>query len=276
MIIDFHTHIFPDKIAKRVIDKLSLMSKTKAFSDGTMNGLLKSMRESSIDLSVILPVATNAHQVEGINSKLVATSNLISFGAMHPDCADYVQELKRLKLNGVKGIKIHPVYQGTDIDDVKYLRIFEKVAELDMIVVTHAGDDIGFPNEVHCTPKMIRHVINEVGEFKMIAAHMGGWKNWNEVVDNLADTKIFIDTAFSTDKIIPRDDFKWQAKDLKLLNVEEFIGICEAFGFDKVIFGTDSPWSEQKKSVDFIKNLPITEINKDKILSLNAKRLLNI
>ena len=43
MIIDFHTHIFPDRIAPRTIAKLEKIGKTRAFTDGTQNGLLASM-----------------------------------------------------------------------------------------------------------------------------------------------------------------------------------------------------------------------------------------
>ena len=63
MIIDMHTHIFPDEISAAVIDKLSHVSRTLAFTDGTLNGLKKSMDAAQINYSVILPVATNTKQV---------------------------------------------------------------------------------------------------------------------------------------------------------------------------------------------------------------------
>ncbi|MBR1660222.1 MAG: amidohydrolase family protein, partial [Oscillospiraceae bacterium] len=192
MIIDIHTHTFPDKMAANVIDKLSRTSKSVAFSDGTVGGLIESMKTASIDLSVILPVATNIHQVEHINNSALSISHytLTSFGCIHPDYENYSAELKRIKELGLKGIKIHPVYQDTDVDDLKYLRIFECAAELDLVVVTHAGLDIGFPGMVRCSPKMCRHVVDEVGNFKFVLAHMGGWKNWEEVPEYLADTKV--------------------------------------------------------------------------------------
>ena len=281
MTIDFHTHIFPDKIAAAVVDKLSRISRTPAFTNGTLDGLKKSMDAAQIDLSVILPVATNTSQVEKINSSAAALNEkfsddgIISFGSIHPDFDGYREELSRVKNHGLKGIKIHPVYQDTNLDDVKFLRILDRAAELDLIVVTHAGLDIGFPGVVKCSPQMIKRVVETVGDFKFVAAHMGSWKNWDDVLTILSGTKIFIDTAFSTDKIIPRNDFVWQADELKLLDAAQFMTFVEVFGAERILFGTDSPWTSQKSSLDFINALPLAAVDKEKILGANAQRLLN-
>mgnify|MGYP002856500294 CR=1 FL=1 len=280
MIIDMHTHVFPDKIAANVIDKLSRTSKSRAFTDGTIRGLLDSMKNSGVDRSVILPVATNTHQVEKINDSAAAltenfsANGIISFACIHPDFENYRAELSRVKNLGLKGVKVHPVYQGVDIDDKKFLRIFDRAAEFDLIVVTHAGLDIGFPGVERCTPKMIRRVVEAVGEFKFILAHMGGWKNWDEVAEILAGTNVFVDTAFSTGKIPARPDFDWNAADLDLLDAADFMTLEKIFGADKILFGTDSPWSAAAESIEFIKNLPLSDADKSKILGENAAKLL--
>ncbi len=281
MIIDMHTHIFPEKIVANVIEKLSLTSRTKYFSDGTLKGLKSSMNAAQIDFSVILPVATTAKQVEKINSTAAALNEenfddgIISFGCIHPDYTNYREELSRVKNYGLKGIKIHPVYQDINLDDVKFLRILDRAAELDLIVVTHAGLDIGFPGVVRCSPQMAKNVIDTLGEFKFVLAHMGGWKNWAEVLKILGGTKIFIDTSFSTGKIIPRSDFVWKEEDLKLLDAAQFMEFVKVFGAERILFGTDSPWTSARTSIEFIRNLPLDDADKDKILGLNAQRLMN-
>jgi len=103
---------------------------------------------------------------------------------------------------------------------------------------------------------------------------MGGWKNWDEVLTQLADKKIFLDTSFSTGKITPRSDSTWRDDDLNLMTAEKFVDFIKTFGADKILFGTDSPWTNAKISIDFIKNLPITDAEKNKILGENAKNLL--
>lgn len=279
MIIDFHTHTFPDKIAGKAITKLSHASHSVPFTDGTVDGLRKSMERSGIDKSIVLPVATSPRQVEHINDSSIRINeteqNIISFGAMHPDYENYREELKRIKDHKIKGIKIHPVYQGVDLDDIRYLRILECCAELDLIVVTHAGLDIGFPGVVHCSPSMAAHVISEIGPFKFVLAHMGGWKNWDEVPSLLASSGVMIDTSFSTGSFVPLKDGYWNAKDTRMLNEEQTVSLIRAFGADHVLFGTDSPWSDQRKSLDFIRNLSLTQTEKDLILGGNAKKLLS-
>ena len=282
MIIDMHTHIFPEKIAANVIEKLSLTSRTKNFTDGTLKSLKSSMNAAQIDFSVILPVATTAKQVEKINSSAASLNEkhfgdgIISFGCIHPDYTNYREELSRVKNYGLKGIKIHPVYQDINLDDVKFLRILDRAAELDLIVVTHAGLDIGFPGVVRCSPQMAKNVIDTLGEFKFVLAHMGGWKNWAEVLKISGGAKIFIDTSFSTGEIIPRVDFKWAEEDLKLLDAAQFMEFVKVFGADRILFGTDSPWTAAGNSMRFIENLPLSDADKDKILGLNARRLLEI
>jgi len=277
-----HTHIFPDKIAAAAVEKLSHISRTRPFTDGTLNGLYQSMDEARINLSVILPVATNTGQVEKINVSAAALTEgfaddgIISFGTIHPDSAGYREELSRVKNFGLKGIKIHPVYQDTDIDDAKFLRILDRAAELDLIVVAHAGADIGFPGVVRCSPQMIRRAVDIVGNLKLVAAHMGGWKNWSDVPKFLADTEIFIDTAFATGSIIPRNDCHWQADDLKLLTAAQFMKLVDIFGADRILFGTDSPWTAQDTSLEWIRALPLDDAARNKILGLNAKALLDI
>lgn len=279
MVIDFHTHIFPEKIALGTVQLLSAKSKTIPFSDGTLSGLLNNMQRADINFSVILPVATKPEQVEKINNSAALTNEkffaqgIISFAAMHPDFENFSAELLRIKNLGFKGIKIHPVYQSTNLDDKKYLKIFYRAAELDLIVVTHAGLDIGFPGVVRCSPQMSKNVVEQVGDFKFVLAHMGGWKNWSEVLKILAGKKIFIDTSFSTGTIPAQKNFVGEKN---LLGAKDFLEFIKIFGAEKILFGTDSPWTSATDSINFIKKLSITDTEKEKILGLNAKNLLGL
>ena len=280
MTIDFHTHIFPEKICAAVIDKLSRQAGIAAFSDGSLRGLRESMSAAQIDTSVILPVATNASQVEKINSSAAELNEafedagIVSFGCIHPDYLNWREELSRVKTHGLKGIKIHPVYQDTNLDDTKYMRLLYRAAELDLIVVTHAGWDIGFPGVERCSPQRARRVVEAVGDFKLVLAHMGGWRMWNEALETLGDTNVFIDTSFSTGTIIPREGCAWRSDDLQLMDAAQFLQFVKVFGASRIIFGTDSPWSSATSSIAFINDLPLSDDDKAKILGGNALRLL--
>ena len=156
MVIDFHTHIFPDKIAAKSIAALGAIAGIDAYTDGTLNGLLQSMEQSEVDISVILPVMTNPLKFESVNAFAAKINEqyegkLISFGGIHPDCENYKEKLNWLRKNGFKGIKIHPDYQKVMIDDIRYMRIIEYANEIGLIVITHAGFDDVSPQSTHCS-----------------------------------------------------------------------------------------------------------------------------
>lgn len=276
MIIDFHTHTFPDKIAHMAIEKLKSASHTKAFTFGTENELSESMKSCGISKSVVLPVATNPEKIPHIND-ISAEKNkngtLIYFGAMHPDFDDAKKEMKRLKSMGIKGIKLHPVYQDIDFDDIRTLRILEYAEENELITVTHAGLDVGFPGVERCTPEMIKNAVNEINPKRLVLAHMGGWKMWQKAAEMLCGKGLFIDTSFSIGKMVQETPY-YSEEELKLLDFEEAVKVIDAFGENNVLFGTDSPWSSQKDSLLDILHLPTSDGVKEKILYKNAAELL--
>ena len=278
MIIDFHTHTFPDKIAETAIPKMQAMSHSTAFTKGTVTALKESMLDAGIDYSVVLPVITNPPKTQNINDISISSNGkdgLFYFGGMHPESSDVSKELKRLKDNGIGGIKIHPIYQQADIDDIRFLRILYSAAENGLAVVTHSGDDIGFPGVRHCTVKMLINALKQVGDVTLIAAHMGGWKNWEEVEELASFKNLLVDTAFSIGSITPIDAH-YSAEELSLLAEEEFLKLVKIFGSERVLFGTDSPWDCQKNLRETIENMPLSQNEKDNIFYKNAKRILKM
>lgn len=282
MVIDFHTHTFPDKIAAAAIEKLSGASHTRPFSDGTAAGLSASAKNAGIDLCVVLPVATNTKQVPSVNDYAARTNlttestGLFSFGCIHPDYPDWKEELSRISALGLKGVKLHPVYQGVDFDDPRYLRILDRAGELGLIAVTHAGLDIGFPGVERCSPEHILRAVKQVGPVTLILAHMGGWRQWEQVEQLLAECPVLLDTAFSTGEITPLGDGYYTPEDLPMLDGEAFLRMIRTFGANRVLFGTDSPWSSQTESLDFLLSLPMEASEREAILSGNARKLLNL
>lgn len=282
MIIDFHTHTFPEKIAERTIAALSSKAHIRAFTDSTAVQLSASMDKAGIDMSVVLPVATAPGQVEKLNTisgdclERTESTGLFYLGAIHPDYANYREELARVREMGIPGIKIHPVYQGTDLDDIRFLRILDRAAELGLFVVTHAGLDVGFPGVVHCSPAMSLHVVEQIGRFPFVLAHMGGWKNWDEVMQLLPGTGVYLDTAFACGRMNPLPDGYWKEEETGMLSPEEVMRMIRAFGADRILFGTDSPWSDQKQQLELIQSLPLEAEEKTQILGSNAEKLLGL
>lgn len=279
MIIDFHTHTYPEKIAARTVELLAGRSGTVPHSDGTLEGLEENMQQRHVDMSVVLPVATSPKQYKRINevaqveNEMFKDTHVWSFGGIHPENDNYKEILRDISDKGLKGIKLHPDYQGTFFNDIRYKRIISYASELGLIVVTHAGQDIGLPDIVHCTPAMAEEVLDDVKPDKLVLAHMGGWQMWQDVLDRLCGRNVYLDTAFSYGQIQYKEgvDHRW-----KLMDSDMFRAIINKHGADKILFGTDSPWSDQSESIADIDGLGLAEDEKRKIMGENAAGLLNL
>ncbi len=282
MIIDFHTHTFPDAICEKVIHKLSLASCTKAFTNGSMDALLHSMKEAGVQYSVNLPVMTSPEQVEKINHSMIdnrealLAQGIVTFGGMHPDYKDYKNELKQLKAGNIQGIKLHPAYQNIDLDDIRMLRIIEAASELGLIVLIHAGIDIGIYDHNYSSVPQILKVIKEVQPEKFVLAHMGNWGCFNDVERDLAGAPVYMDTAFAIGAITPCPDSEKKPILESNLSNEQFVRIVRKHGSDKILFATDSPWEEQKDYIEKIETMALTDEEKALILGGNAASLLNL
>lgn len=264
MIIDFHVHAFPDALAAKALPLLSKCSGgVKPNYDATISGLESYLAKNNVDYAVVLNIATNPHQEKKVNDfaiSLLEKKNIIPFGSVHPDSPNALSELERLAKAGIRGVKLHPDYQHFFVDDEKMFPIYKKIAELGFITVFHAGVDIGYPKPVHCTPERLLRVLDLFDDAPVVAAHFGGWLLWDSVLEDLCGTKVYLDTAFSSGKMPP--DY---AKEL-----------IKAHGADKVLLGSDMPWSDTLDEVRFVQSLDLSAEDEEKILSNNAKRLLNI
>lgn len=265
MIIDFHTHTFPDKIAARTIEYLSAKGNIKPFSDGTVSGLKASMKRAGVDISVVLPVATSPHQVDTINrlsAELSGREGVYFFGAIHPECENVGAILDFIKSAGLRGVKIHPDYQNAFFDDKRYVNIIGEAVSRDLLVVTHAGLDVAYPDCIHCTPDMVLRVMKEVGaplENKLILAHLGGFGLADEVLAKLAGLPVYMDTAVVLDYY-----------------PEKGLEIMRRHGFDKILFASDSPWADQGRFVSIVKDMRLDEADEKRVFGSNAASLLKI
>ena len=175
------------------------------------------------------------------------------------------------------------------IDDIRFMRIIEYASELGLIILTHAGIDIGLPQPVHCPPDKMRKVLDTVKPQKMVLAHYGGWKQWEEVYYYLAGENVYLDTAFlfGVQKNTGKEQMNQEEEGDKLgihqneggnfvsyIESESFMKILSKHGSDKILFATDSPWSDAKAGIEYIRNMSITEKAKEQILGGNAVRLL--
>jgi predicted TIM-barrel fold metal-dependent hydrolase len=219
---------------------------------------------SSPDRGVVCNIATNAKQQHNVNSfaiNIAETSKmLIPLGSLHPLCEDKRGELMRLREAGVKGIKIHPDYMGTDIDEPVYSEIFELCSELGFFVVTHAGLDPISPDHLHASPAAIASVLDRYPDLKLVAAHMGGFARSEEVLIHLVGRKnLWLDTSMSSQ----RPD-----------RIENLYRILREHDPDHLLFASDTPWSYAAEEIKFIYSANLNDELSDRIFFKNALALL--
>ena len=197
-------------------------------------------------------------------------------GGMHPDVENYKEALNHVTELGLKGIKIHPAYQGADFDDIRYLRIIDKASELGLIVLTHAGWDIGIPGHNYCDTGHVQHVMQEVGPDRLVLAHMGGWQDWKAVGEELAGLPLYFDASFSTGDIVPAPGTTRTPEESHNMSREQFIHLVRKLGTDRILFATDCPWSDQAESLRFVRSCGFSQQELADLLGNNAQKLLDI
>lgn len=272
MLIDFHTHIFPDAIAAKAIKSLQkgLVGKQgsefTAHNDATINGLLGSMKSNNVDISVVMPVVTRLGQTADINAfaeKINVDYNsqgVISFAGLFPWQEDWEAEMERIKAKGFLGIKLHPEFQELYMDDPRAVEILQKAEELDLCVMIHAGEDPGVFGPPYCSPLRLAKTLEKIKGDKIIAAHMGGWQCWDDVEKYLIGKNVWLDVSMAMD-FLPKEQCERMIK---------------AHGSEKILFGSDSPWQQPQEILKFLSSMELSETDMANITHKNAEKLLNL
>ncbi|HON04758.1 MAG TPA: amidohydrolase family protein [Candidatus Ratteibacteria bacterium] len=259
-IIDFHTHIFPDNLAGKALRSIESTGGIKPKFDGTLKGLINSMDNAGVSISVVLSIATKPKQFNSIFNwaRSIYSERIIPFPSVHPDDEEVHQHILQIKSEGFKGLKMHPYFQGFYIDEERMFPIYETIAKAGLILVIHAGYDFAYERIEKAGPWRILRIMKEFPELHLVAAHLGGWQQWDIVEKLLIGKNLFIDTSFS-------QDFLEESQFMRM--------ILRHHGM--VLFGTDTPWTEQKDAVQKLKKIAIPEDIKSQIFYQNAAKLLN-
>jgi len=268
MVIDFHVHCFPDKLAERAVSGLAEIANLKNASSGTAADLIEKMDQWKIDHAVVLNIATNPKQQRNVNDFAIETNRLYkgrltALGSIHPDSDESVieEEMRRLSDAGIPGLKLHPDYMRTVFDDAKFKPILKLCCEYGMFVTIHAGFDLISPDLIHAPPEVILKVISEFPELKLIAAHMGGNEMWDDVERLLVGENVYFDTSLACVFGLDR-----RQAERMILNHDP----------TRILFGSDCPWCGGDASFDYLNSLEISAEVKSMILHGNAERLLGV
>ncbi|HBE79178.1 MAG TPA: amidohydrolase [Firmicutes bacterium] len=264
MVIDIHTHAFPDDLAEKALSTLlaNLDNLYTPVSNGTISGLLKNMNEWNIDISVVQPIVTKQSQTQKTNewASSIHSDRMISFGSIYPHTDNYKRDIDLVVGLGLKGLKFHAEYQNFSIDDQKMFKIYDYALSKGLIILHHGGADPGMPKPYKSSPRQFARIIDAMKGGIIVAAHLGGHAQWDDVEKYLVGKNIYLDTSMGFE-YFPND---------------QFLRIVKNHGADKILFASDSPWSNAKTEVEHLRALPLLESEKKNILGENAKRLLNM
>ncbi len=266
-IFDSHSHVFPDKVHHRAVEVLVAKSHgLPAFTDGSLQDQERAAVHAGYDGWLNCPVVTNAHQMHSVNDWVASWNRFphLSLGGLYPNAPleDVLAECHRIRSLGLLGVKFHPEYQEFHILEERLDPLWETLADLELPALFHAGSDIGFLGmEAHSAPADFARLAERHPRLTIICAHLGGWRNWDEAERDLAGAPVYLDTSFSR---------AW------MTDQEQFERIIRKHGVERVLFGTDSPWSPLPVAVREVEETGLSRAEKDAIFYGNAARLFHL
>jgi predicted TIM-barrel fold metal-dependent hydrolase len=259
-IIDVHTHAFPDRIAKRAMTALEEGSGVRPEADGTVAGLLELIERKGLAQAWLLNIATRKEQMDSILTwcRELASEKLVPFASVHPEAPDLLEQIDKIAEAGIRGVKMHPMYQRFNVDDPKVFPMYEALAARGLVVQMHAGYDIAFADDDQAAPVRFATVVRNFPGLKLVLAHMGGWKWFDSFIELLAGKDVYIDTSFCVGYCT---DAQRDA-------------ILSRHSMDRILYGSDSPWGWIEEQVGYVACWPVSDEVKEKIFWRNAEALL--
>ena len=256
-IIDFHAHIYPDKIAEKATNATGDFYGITPACLGTSEALLKEGKSAGINGFVLLPVATRPEQARHINTfirdEVKAHAEFHGFGTLHPDSATMSEEAEYILRSGLLGVKLHPDTQGFNTDDKRLFEVYDYLQGRGTLIV-HCGDK----RFDHSHPRRLKKVIDNFPKLCVIAAHLGGWSLFDEAFALLKNSDCFFDISSCT----------------MFLPSEKVAKYIRGYGADRVLFGTDFPLWSPETEVNAFNKLPLTSEEFEKIAYKNALRVI--
>jgi predicted TIM-barrel fold metal-dependent hydrolase len=255
MIIDFHSHIYPEKIAAKAVESIGeFYGIPMRGGSGTVQGLLESGRRGGIDRFVVFSAAAVPAQTERINdyiaSVCAAEPAFTGFGTLHPDFENPAGELERLMGLGLKGLKFHPDMQKFNIDDERMMKIYA-LAEGKLPIVFHTGDY----RYSYSHPERLARVLDAFPRLAAVAAHFGGWSLFDLARESFRERFCYFDVSSS----------------LFMLGKERAVELIRLYGAERFLFGSDYPmWDPARCLTEFLE-LGLNSRENELILGENAK-----
>jgi predicted TIM-barrel fold metal-dependent hydrolase len=286
--VDVHTHIYEERYREKLIDETLLMPgadelKLIRGSDGRFSSLQKSADENNISKFFILPVVKEPKAIERINefyyNESTADSRAVLCGTVCPGHPRLKEILDVLKSRGAKMIKLHSMLQGIDILDDPTLELLEEIEQAGFPVIfdtarvpqKYFGPDNSL--KFRTEPEKLIKLNTLLPGLKIVAAHGGGVLITDRERKSLIGSGIYIEisTSFNT--------CDWPANHYGQ-SIENLAYLLNNHDQDKLFFGSDSPWRNQRTEIEELISLhvqdKITGEQMENIFWRNANRFFDL
>ena len=204
-----------------------------------------------------MPLAVVARAVEQHPDRFSGLAGIDPFMGM-----DGVRQLEAaVKDMGFIGAHLYPHWFELAPDHAKYYPFYTKCCELGIPIQMQVGQSMIYSKDFRCRsvgrPVSLDAVACDFPELKLIGIHVG--IPWTEEMIAMAwkHENIYIGGDAHSPKYWP----------------ESFVNYINSYGQDKVIFGTDFPVLDFKRTMEEIKGLNLKPDILDKFLGRNAQRI---
>ncbi|TDK21566.1 amidohydrolase [Luteimonas aestuarii] len=206
-------------------------------------------------------------EIRAGNDRVIALAaehpEVVAIATVHPyDGAAALDELARVAAAGVKVLKIHAHTQGFDVSDARVETLVRRAGELGLVVLTDNANIL--PGD---TEKLFNLVVRVPGT-RFVLAHIGGlnFRFWNvlslaRTADGFGMDNLYFDISAT---VLAVADSPIEA---------EFVWTLRNVGIDHVLLGSDYPQIGLGETVDALERLDLTDEEKAKIRSGNARKL---
>lgn len=170
----------------------------------------------------------------------------------------------KVSRHGVRVIKIHPALNFTFPTHPGYEPVFAAAREAGLVVVSHGGASSGpYESEVdYCAPAEFAPVLAAFPEVRVVVAHLA-----HPYVDDLVELAADHPNLYTDLSLVVGAGH---------LAGEGLRSAVRAFGFERVLFGSDFPYFDPEESLDRLAAAGLTDAELEAITAANAAIVLGL